>query len=355
MTDQDPALHPGAAPGQLASLEDRARTRFDLMAYDLDHLHEEHGIRVEEVSRHLASGQTVWVSVTGTASTDEIAALGQLAGMHALALEDVVNLGQRAKCELFGDAVFVVLPTFTFDPEGEGLERHQFAIFARDGLVLTFEEQASRVCDPVRRRVARGRPRLRNGGAGYLTYALIDSIVDHLLPVAEHLHDEVDRLEERVDRGDTAGIETEIHRIRRRFSRLRREVVPAQEVLSSARRSELLFEPEVLIHLRDVSDHLSRLVDLVDHGREVANALMDLHLANIGSRTNDTMRILTIISTIFIPMSIVTGVYGMNFDPGQSAFNMPELGWRFGYPFALALMAAIGGVMLVWFRRRGWI
>jgi magnesium transporter len=239
---------------------------------------------------------------------------------------------------------------------GERLGTEQLSLFLGKNYVLTFQERHGDCFEPVRDRIRKGGNKIRNTGPDYLAYAVLDAFIDNFFPFLEHLGERLETLEDEVIlRPDTQTI-AQIHRIKRDLLTMRRAVWPLRDALTSLiRESTPLITDDTRIYLRDCYDHTIRLIDLLETYREVATGLTDIYLSSLSNRLNEVMKVLTIFSAIFIPLSFIAGVYGMNFNPSSSPWNMPEVNWKWGYPFALALMAAVAIVLLIYFRRKGWL
>jgi len=269
----------------------------------------------------------------------------------------VVNLGQRPKVEEYGDCVFVVADLISRNSATDRVIAEQVSFVLQDGLLISFREQRSDVFEPIRRRLASGKGRIRVGGLDYLLYALLDVIVDNCLPVLDDLGARVEELEEQmIEVEPRENVLAELHGLRRDLVVIRRTAWPQRDMVNRLLRAEDgLVQEATRMYLRDVADHLSMIVDMVETYREMVVGLMDLYLSSVSNRMNEVMKVLTIIATIFIPLSFIAGLYGMNFDREASPLNMPELGWYWGYPAAILVMAAVAGGLLVYFRRREWI
>jgi magnesium transporter len=229
-------------------------------------------------------------------------------------------------------------------------------VFLGEGFVLSIQERPGDCLDPVRARAMSSTSRLRNHGADYLAYAIIDAVVDGFFPVLEQLGEEIEQLEDSIVTDPRPEFVEELHAIKRRLLGLRRAVWPLRELLGTLTRAEhKLLESDTQLYLRDCYDHSVQLMDLLETYRETASSLMDVYMSSVSTKLNETMKVLTIIATLFIPLSFIASLYGMNFDGGVSPWNMPELKWRFGYPLALGLMAACAITMLAYFWRNGWI
>lgn len=344
---------PGAAPGTLVADPEAQRTRIRLVAYGPERLAEHADADPADVAAMRKDWPVVWIDVVGLGDAETVRALGQQFGLHDLALEDVLNVHQRPKAEDFGEHIFVV----TRMPEGggTGAETEQLAMFVGPGFVLSFQERAGDAFEPVRQRLRREGSTARRSGSDYLAYALVDAAIDSFFPVLERYGEAVEALEDTVVAGPQESHAAEIHALKRELLTLRRAVWPQREMVNQLIRDESpLVAPATRVYLRDCYDHAIQLIDMLETYREIASGLTDIYLSSMSNRLNEVMKVLTIIATIFIPLSFVASLYGMNFDT-TSPWNMPELEWRFGYPFALGIMAAVAAGLLWWVRRKGWL
>ena len=351
------AVSPGAAPGTLRPpvLAPEAPPRMWMMRYDASQLIEADLLSpagLEEVPEE----EMCWIDVTGH-DVELLTELGELLEVHPLALEDVVNIGQRPKVDDYESSLYVVLDLIRSTRDDASLTREQVSLIVQDGLLLSVRERDSDVFEPVRERLRKGGGRrIRKTGADYLAYALMDTVIDHMFPVLDGLGEQIEEIEDSLLEHPTETDLNELHRIKRDLLLMRRSVWPLRDAVNNLLRSENeLIAEETRVFLRDVGDHVAQAIDVIETYREMASSLVDLYLSSVSNRMNEIMKVLTIIATIFIPMSFVAGLYGMNFDPDVSPWNMPELGWYWGYPAALAVMVGIAAALLVFFRRKGWI
>ncbi len=345
---------PGAAPGTLIVDEQAERPRIRVTTYTADRLGEVEVSSAAALPPPVAADAVVWVDVQGLGDLETIQALGRTFGLHPLALEDVVNVHQRPKVDTYPDHVFIVtrMPAC-----GDGATTEQVSMFLGASYLLTFQERAGDCFEPVRSRL-RASPggRIRSAKADYLAYALLDAAIDGFFPLLERYGEEVETLEDEVvarPGDETIG---RIHAVKHDLLALRRAIWPQREMISTLIRDDNpLIAAPTRTFLRDCYDHIIQLVDMLETYREVASGLVELYLSSLSARMNEIMKVLTFIATIFIPLGFVAGLYGMNFDPAASPWNMPELAWYWGYPFALAVMAAIALGMIGYFHARGWI
>ena len=344
---------PGTAPGTLLADPSAHRSSLNLISYGDADFDERDEVSVADVEAAKGSRPVLWINVNGLADVALIESLGNVFGLHGLALEDVVNVHQRPKAEAYEDHVFIVtrmaLP-------GSHLDTEQVSIFVGDDFVLTFQERPGDCFDLVRDRLRHSRGRIRKSGPDYLAYALIDAVLDAYFPILEEYGERLERLEDAVISRARPELIEEVHGMKRNLLSLRRAIWPHREMVNELIRDEAsVVSGQTRVYLRDCYDHAIQLMDIVETYREIASGLVDIYLSSMSARLNDIMKVLTVIATVFIPLSFIASLYGMNFDPDASPWNMPELTWRFGYPLALLLMAAVAGVLLAYFVRRGWI
>lgn len=341
----------GAAPGLLNADPTALPTHLDVVGYSLDAIAEKRLSSVDEIDAMRERWPLVWVNVTGLQDVASIERIGQAFGLHRLALEDVLSVHQRPKLEEYSDHFFVVLRMLRAEGTSE-----QISVFFGAGFVITFQEREGDCFEPVRHRLRQGSPRIRGGGSDYLAYALVDAVVDAYFPALEQLGDKLDRVETTVLERPIPGVVREVAEVKHELLALRRAVWPLREAVSALQRQEsALVAAETRIYLRDCYDHTVQLIDLIESYRELAGGLLDSYMTGVSFRTGEITKVLTIIATVFIPLTFVAGIYGMNFDSSKSPYNMPELGWKWGYPAALGLMALITVLLVIYFRRKGWI
>ncbi len=344
---------PGTMPGTLAAHAEAhaGPVTVRLFTYDASGCEERVLDPAEIPSLSVPDGGVLWVDVTGLSDPAVVKALGDRFGFHPLALEDVLNIPQRPKVERFGDHLLVVLREIRYPEAPE-----QVSFFLGDRIVVTFQERPGDSFEPVRDRLRKGAGRIRSEGADFLAYALWDAVLDAFFPTLEKLGDEVEQLEDRAIEEPVPDTFREIHRVKQRLLQVRRAVWPARDAMNDLLREEsALVRPETKVFLRDCYDHTVQVMDMVETYREMTSGLVDEYMSSVSNRMNEIMKVLTIIATLFIPLTFIVGVYGMNFDRGASPYNMPELGWRYGYPAVLAVMAVAAAGMLYYFRRKRWL
>jgi magnesium transporter len=321
-----------------------------VISYDPEGVEERAVEEVRELTSILErSDRVVWIDVQGLADVAGLERMGDTLGIHALAMADVFNTPQRPKAELYGDRLLIITQMARINEQGE-LEVEQVSLMVGPNWVLSLQERAGDVFDAVRSRIRLPKSRIRQLGPDFLAYALIDAVIDGYFPVLGAIVGVLDALEEEVMRGDEAATLARIHATRRTLLNLHRIQWSQRDALGTMLRDdEFPFTEPVRVYLRDAHDHAIHLVDAIETYREMTVGLMDLHLSSASNRMNEAMKTLTVVATIFIPLTFVAGVYGMNFD------YMPELRWRWGYALAWGVMVAIAVGLVVWFRSGGWL
>lgn len=310
---------------------------------------------VEEADQALGceEGKVLWLNVDGLGDGALLQHIAETFGLHPLAMEDVVSTHQRPKAEEYDAHHFVVLrmPDRQRNPDGTlRVATEQVAIFLGEGFVITFQEKPGDVFDAVRTRLRNPQGQMRKRGADYLCYALIDSLIDAYFPVLEEMGDQLETLEDQIVFETDLAEMSQIHTLKRELMSIRSAVWPMRDVVATLQREETQrFSDNTRLYLRDVQDHAVQLIETVQTYREIATGLVDLLLSSQAAKSNEVMQVLTLIATIFIPLTFVVGVYGMNFD------YMPELHWKWSYPVVMALMAILAVVLTVWFWRKGWL
>ena len=342
-----------ASPGTIEPPSDSPKPELRAIFYGPDVL-EEHIISSPSELAALRKGAPfVWLNIDGIGDAEVIKSVGEHFGLHSLALEDAVNMHQRPKSEDYEDHAYVVLQ---IPLEGERLRLEQLSLFVGKDYLLTVQPQSCERLAPVLQRLRAGRGRIRRAGADYLAYAVIDAVIDNYFPLIDTLNLRLDLLEEQIVRHPSEDAVAEVHAIRHDLHALRRVLAPTREAIGALTRSETTpLSHATRMFMRDCQDHTAQLLDAIEACRELSTGLIDLNHSGLSNRMNEVMKMLTLISTIFIPLSFLAGLYGMNFDRTKSVWNMPELGWAWGYPFALGLMFVTAIGFIFYFRRRGWI
>lgn len=347
---------PGTSPGTLLAEPGAPKPVVTLIAYGPQQLVEqklETPADLDTIPQFLDKFPVTWINVDGLGDSDLVARLGKTFGLHPLALEDVMNMHQRSKVEQYGDHLFIVARMV----EGEArCETDQLGMFLGSRYVLTFQHLPGDCFDPLRLRIREGRGVIRTSGPDYLAYGVLDSIVDSYFPILERFGEEIDALEDEIMGKPSRDIISRAHSVKSKLLVLRRAIWPLREALHVLVRDPIpVIRESTRVYLRDCADHTFQLIDLLETYRELASDLLELYHSSLSNRMNEVMQVLTVIATIFIPLTFIVGVYGMNFDTTVSPWNMPELKWRFGYPAVWAVMLSVAGGLLYFFGRKGWL
>ncbi len=355
-----PAFHrrtpPGAEPGTLVSDPASHQPVVRVMAYHADDFVERElrtAADFDKLAELVERFAVTWVNVEGLGDAAVVSRLGRVFGLHPLALEDVLNHHQRAKVEPYDQQVFIVARMME---GGAKLETDQLAMFLGQRFVVTFQHILGDCFDPLRQRIRQGHTTLRNAGPDYLAYALLDGVVDSYFPVLEQFGEEIQTVEDAIIEDCHADIISRLHEIKGKLLTLRRAIWPLRDALHVLIRDPIPWVTDpTRVYLRDCADHTFQIMDLVDTYRELTSDLMGLFHSSLANRMNEVMQVLTVIATIFIPLTFIVGVYGMNFDTHASPWSMPELAWYWGYPAVWLFMLAIAGGLLAFFRHRHWL
>lgn len=348
------AMAAGTGPENVIFDPDAPQSLVSYVAYDGDRLVEEAIGDLASIEASFGKWPVLWVNVEGLGSPGIIKRLGEIFNIHPLAMEDIIHLHQRAKFEQYDENFFLVAhmiegkagnPSHLVSQEMVATE--QISMYVGSNFVVTFQEGPVDATKPVLDRLRKGRGLLRSRGSDYLTYAIIDSIIDAYYPVLEAFGERIEVIEDRILEEPSKRLVSQVHIAKRELLGLRRALFPLREALGSIlRTSPANFTAETLLHLRDCYDHVIQITDLIETYRELCSDLMDVYLSSISNRLNEVMKMLTIITTICAPPTLIAGIYGMNFHT-DSPYNMPELSWGYGYFFALALMAVTSTLMLL--------
>ena len=347
---------PGSLPGTLSIEPDATPPVILLFDYNQTALTCQQLATPEECFPYLDSDSVSWVDVQGLGSENILQRLGQVFKLHPLVLEDIVNVPQRPKVEEYEDQLVVIARMVIPKESGYGFYSEQVSFVLGEHYLLTVQEEPEHDCfEQVRMRIRQNKGVLRKQKADYLAYTLIDAIIDGFFPVLEAYGEYIEDLEEEVVTNPTRQTLQKIYRVRRELLTLRRAIWPQRDAINSLiRDGNELITDHVHIYLRDCYDHAVQVLDMVETYRELTSGLMDVYLSAVSNRMNEIMKLLTVISSIFIPLTFIAGVYGMNFNTEKSPWNMPELNWYWGYPLCLAAMAAIAFGLVYFFWRRGW-
>ncbi len=341
----------GLAPGSLIYLGKAKEEPPEItyMDYDAENVREMKVESIEQCADYKDTDTMTWINISGIHDVDLVEKVGKIFEVHPLVLEDILNAAQRPKSEDYDTYHYTVLKMLQLNEEG-GARSEQVSIITRKNLVITLQEESGDVFDPVRRRIREAPRRVRMLNADYLTYALIDAVVDSYFVVMENFGETIEELQDEILSAPTRSTLEEVHHLKRNLIYVRKSIWPLREIISGLTRGESkLFSAETQVYLRDVYDHTIQVIETLENFRDMLSGMIDLYLSTASNRMNEVMKVLTIIATIFIPLTFIAGIYGMNFE------FMPELKWRFGYFASLGVMLVIFAGMLIYFRKKDWI
>jgi len=342
----------GLPPGTLVHVGEKRRERVKLsvITYSGSSFREAKVANIKEAVSLRDKSLVTWLNIDGVHQPEIIEQVGKQFGIHPLVLEDIVYTEQRPKIDDLDYYIFVVLRMLRFDEKESETKSEQVSIVLGRDFVISFQEKQGDVFEVIRERIRNNKGRIRKMGADYLAYALIDAIVDNYFLILEKLGETIGDIEDKLVTNPSTETLRAIHDLKREMIFLRKSVWPLREVIRRVETSESpLINKSTSIYLRDVYDHTIQVIDSVETFRDMLSGMLDIYLSSVSNRMNEVMKVLTIIATIFIPLTFVAGIYGMNFR------YMPELEWSWGYPFVLLLMLAVGIAMLLYFRRRKWL
>ena len=341
----------GLPPGTVVHVGEKTieKASVSCISYNRDCIVEHGDIEQDKLSEIVKRDTINWINVNGLHDVAMIQSIGEQFGIHHLVLEDIVNTGQRPKSEDYDGYLFVVLKMLSYDHTNRNIKSEQISIILKDNIVITFQERPGDVFDPIRSRIRNDKGRIRRLKADYMTYCLLDAIIDSYYSILETEAELIENLEDQVFYNPQPAIVHQIHGLKGDLLMLRKANWAAREMLSSLAKSKTAFFNETTMpYMFDVFDHSNGVADTVDTFREMLSSLLDLYLSSISHKMNSVMKVLTIIATIFIPLTFIAGIYGMNFE------NMPELGWKWGYPAVWATMAVMALSMLLLFKKNKW-
>ena len=342
----------GLPPGTLVHIGEKLteKTRIAVVEYDGQGFQEKELETLESCYLFPKEPAVTWVNVVGIHQVEVLEKLGNCFGVHPLALEDILNTEQRPKIEDYGEDLFIVVKLLSSNEERDEIEAEQISLILRPNAILSFQEKEGDDFSTVKERLRAGKGRLRKMGADYLAYTLLDIVVDQYFVVLEKLGERLEVVEERLLADPGTATLQKIQNLKKEMLLLRKWIWPLREVISSLERGEFPgIQESTRIYLRDVYDHTIQVMDTIEIYRDMLSGMLDIYLSSLNNRMNAVMKVLTIIATIFMPLTFLAGVYGMNFK------HMPELDWPWGYPIILILMASVAILMLTLFRRKKWL
>jgi magnesium transporter len=342
----------GLPPGTLVHVGERKveAARITVIDYDEAAFQEKQVAAVEECFPFKTTPTVTWINIDGLHQVDIIEKVGRQFELHPLVLEDILHTGQRPKLEDFDNYMYIVLKMLSYNDARQKVQAEQVSLVLGPNFVISFQESVGDVFDQVRDRIRNAKGRIRKMPSDYLVYSLIDAVVDNYFLILEKLGEKIEVMEEELVAEPTEKTLQHIHGLKREMISLRKSVWPLREAVGALDRSEsALIGKPTHVYLRDVYDHTIQVIDTVETFRDMVSGMLDIYLSSLSNRMNAVMKVLTIIATLFIPLTFIAGVYGMNFK------YMPELEWRWGYPAIGLVMAAVAIVMLVYFRKKKWL
>ncbi|RJP83713.1 MAG: magnesium and cobalt transport protein CorA [Desulfobacteraceae bacterium] len=352
MAAQTSYKSPGLSPGTLVYIGDKTHepVRVSVVDYTPDTIEEVNDLTTDDLQSFLKRDSVDWISVSGIQDTAVVETIGQLCGLHPLTLEDIVNTHHRPKMDEFDDYFFLILKMPRLDPADGSLAMEHVCLVVGNGFLLSFQEAEGDMFSPIRARLRLSKGRIRRYGSDYLAYALLDMVVDHYFGVLEQVGEEIETLQESVLDHPETGTLSDIQKLRHQLVLLRKSIWPLREVLSSLLRGDSAFiDEKLLFYYQDVYDHVIHVADTVETNRDQMSGILDIYMSSVSIKMNEVMKVLTVIATLFIPLTFLAGVYGMNFT------YMPELEWRYSYPVFWGTVLICLLLMLIWFRRKKWL
>jgi magnesium transporter len=342
----------GLPPGTLVHIGERMveKPKIRILDYDESHVEEKEVSSVEEAFPYKGKPTVTWISIDGIHDKETVEKIGSHFNVHPLLLEDIMNTGQHPKLEDFGDYLFVVLKTLVREEKDDQIRAEQVSLIVHQDVVLSFQEKGSPLFDAVRGRIRSGKGRHRRSATDYLAYSLIDAVVDHYFVVMEQLGEDIETVEDKLVSDPRPQTLKRIQALRKEMLLVRKSVWPLREVILHLERSESpLVHKTTEIFFRDVYEHTIQVMDTIETQRDMLSGMLDIYLSSVSNRLNEVMKVLTIIATIFMPLTFIAGIYGMNFE------FLPEIKWRYGYAFAWGVMILVAAIMLYFFRKKKWI
>lgn len=342
----------GLAPGSLITFDEKktGKVQISLFDYNAETLVEKQDTTIQECLKGLSSEDTTWINISGIDDIQTIEIIGRRFGLHSLLLEDIVSSGQRSKLDDYKDTIYIVAKMLRYNDESQTVEDEQVSLVLGKNYLISFLESKNNVFAPVYERLRHDNCKTRQRGADYLCYTLLDCLVDNYFLILEKVDGKLENLEEELIKFPTPKTLQKIQRAKREITLLRKSVWPMREVISNFRRLETpLIQESTKLYIHDVYDHTIQAIDAIESFRDIVAGMMDIYMSNISMRMNEIMKVLTVVSTIFVPLTFIASIYGMNFD------NIPELHSKYGYYAVLTLMVSVTLGMLYYFKRKGWI
>ncbi len=348
----------GLPPGSLVFTGEQKLPSMKISSFDYDvkTFYEKDIKDVDELKSYKENGHVSWINISGLHEVEKLAQIGEIFDIHPLILEDILNVNHLPKLEDYDNYLFLITKMIDLDEKSRELKIEQVSfVLSKDNCLITFQEVEGDVFNTIRDRIRSDKGRIRKLGADYLLYRLLDTIVDNYFFVLQDMDDIIENIEDDLvyNPGKTT-IET-IHSLRKKILKLRRAVTPLRDIIFSIERERYPYiAKSTYIFLRDLYDHIRQNIETMENYREILNGMLEIYLSSSGQKLNEVVKVLTIISTIFIPLTFLAGIYGMNFNTSVSKWNMPEISWQYGYPSVLIIMIAIAAGMILFFKKKDW-
>ncbi len=345
----------GQSPGTLIYTGEKPPGVFkcNLISYDKDQYFEKLISEPDEIIQYLNQDQKIWINVDGIQHPDKIGKLGEIFQINPLTLEDILNTAHRPKTEDLGEYIFIVIKLLKYD-ENQLKVEHVSLVLGKN-FVLSFQEDEKDEFEVIKESIRKNKGHIREFKTDYLTYRLLDWVIDNYFSVLESVGDKIEEIEDELLAKPTRDILHKLYRLKADMILIRRAVWPLRDAINNLEKIESeLLKSGTSIYLRDLYDHIIQIIDTTENYREMIAGMMDIYLSSVSNRMNEVMKVLTIISTIFIPLTFIAGIYGMNFNTNASPYNMPELNWFYGYPLVLVVMFVVGLSLLYLFKRKNW-
>lgn len=347
-----PSKKAGMSPGTLIHIGEQkvAKVEISLINYDQEKVDQHDYEHIDEVFSDIPQTGITWLIISGLHDTEIIQKVGDHFNINALDLEDILNTSQRPKCEIYDDYIYIVIKMLSYNSRKREVDIEQVSIILGNNYVITFQEREGDDFDPIRKRLQNAKGRLRKNGTGYLLYALMDVVIDNYYVVLEQIGTAIEELDVKILAEPDKDRLGDIQKFKHEILLIRKSIWPVREAVNELQAEDTdLISEEIEPYLRDLYDHSKQVVETVEVFREMTSNIMDLYLSNLSNRMNEVMKVLTIIATIFIPLTFIAGIYGMNFE------NMPEVHWEMGYPLIWLLMLLTAGTLIYYFRKKHWL
>lgn len=347
----------GLPPGSPVFIGEKVTEKFglDMVDYDAENISLSTPVHLDDFHLLKKTPSNTWIRINGLHDAEAVNRFCLGFGLHPLTIEDILHTGQRPKIDHYEDYLFLVINLINFNDASREMSMEQISFVLGPSYLLSFHEKDDDIFDEVLARLKTNKGRSRKMGVDYLLYSLLDRVVDNFFSVLEKIGEEIEELEEELIDDPSPATLQSIHSLKREMILLRKSVWPLREVINGLQRDETVFMGEsIRVYLKDLYDHTIQVLDTVETFRDIISGMIDIYLSSVSNRMNEVMKVLTIFAVIFIPLTFIAGLYGMNFNTSRSPFNMPELNWYFGYPFALLLMGATAVSMLIYFKKKKW-